>query len=223
MLDPESHNATPPDHCTRQHSDDPGRCLFAEHLVPLIRQPVFLSGSLYDAWSWTNDFGEPCPHYDQPGSNGSHPFCSTPEGWITTNCECTNTSTTDVASVSSSVIARLNKFAAAFSKKLHNVLDVQKDGAFIDSCMGHAKEYSNYPGIKIGGLGATAALTNWLTVQLQLVPEDRNNIRIEAKQSRHVHIDCLWSNVPPYGCNPACVAADPHHTGNSSSSLVKFV
>merc|ERR1719517_232175 len=117
MLDPTTHNATPPENCVSKHKDEPWKCLFAENLVPLLRQPVFLVGSLYDAWSWTNDFGEPCPRYNHPNSNGTHPFCSTPEGWTTTNCLCTNSTQADVASVSSAVIARLNKFAVAYKQK----------------------------------------------------------------------------------------------------------
>lgn len=42
--------------CERMHPDEPGLCFMSPHVVPVIRTPIFMFNSKYDAWQLSNEF-----------------------------------------------------------------------------------------------------------------------------------------------------------------------
>lgn len=183
LTTPSTHNATPPAACVNAFPPDQAwRCLLAEHLVPTVAQPIFVVNSMYDAWTWSNDYGLPCPR----GDNGTHPWCATDAGWVTTNCECHAWDAAAVGSVSNKTAAALNSRAKAFSRAVSDAIDSTKDGAFLTSCMGHERELNN--SVAVEGVTAAHAIADWV-----------------AGRGSGLTVDCTWGAAAPYNCNPACM------------------
>ena len=202
-----AHRAVPPRRCAAARPRDAWRCFFAEHLVPSVASPIFVLNSLYDAWQWRNEYGLPCPAHHGPG----HPFCATPEGWLTTNCECRNSTTAAVATIAPATARALNHFAARMAATVRGALDPSKDGGFLDSCMGHDREGDG--AIDIGGANVRDAVMAWLmggartgapAAPRRTAGSRRASAPVADGADAHLHVDCLWSAEPPYTCNAAC-------------------
>ena len=73
----------------------------------------------------------------------------------------------------------------ALQRTVTAALDSTKDGAFLDSCMGHERELS--ASVTIGGVSAAAAVGAWF-----------------AAKGSGLTVDCTWAAKPPYSCNAAC-------------------